>query len=87
MGRYRVVLRKSVAQDLRPIPNRKLREILAAIESLSEDPRPVGFEKLSGQDRCRVRQRNYRIVYEINDDELVVVVVKVGHRKDVYRHS
>jgi len=85
MGRYRVVFRKSVAQDLRPIPNRDLRKILATIESLSEEPRPSGIEKLSGQDRYRVRQGNYRIIYEINDTDVVVVVVKVGHRKDVYR--
>ena len=87
MGRYRVVFRKSVAQDLRRIPNRDLRRILATIESLSEEPRPPGTEKLSGQERYRVRQGNYRIIYEINDDEVVVVIVKVGHRKDVYQRS
>jgi mRNA interferase RelE/StbE len=87
MGRYRVVFRKSVARDLRRIPNRDLRKILATIESFLADPRPLGSEKLSGQERYRVRQGNYRIIYEIHDDEVVVVVVKVGHRKDVYRHS
>ncbi len=87
MGKYRVVFRKSVAQDLHPIPNRYLRKILATIKSLSEEPRPSGIERLSGQDRYRIRQGNYRIIYEINDKEVVVVVVKVGHRKDVYRRS
>jgi mRNA interferase RelE/StbE len=87
MGKYKVVLRKSVALDLRRIPNRDLRKILAAIKSLSEEPRPSGVEKLSGQEKCRVRQGNYRIIYEINGDEIIVVVVKVGHRKDVYRRS
>ena len=87
MGRFKVVFRKSVSRDLRRIPNRDLRRILNTIESLSEDPRPSGIEKLSGQDRYRVRQGSYRIVYEINDDEVVVIVVKVGHRKDVYRRS
>ena len=87
MGKYRVVFRKSVVQDLRPIPNRDLRKILATIESLSEEPRPSGAERLSGQDRYRIRQGNYRIIYEINDKEVVVIVVKVGHRKDVYRRS
>jgi mRNA interferase RelE/StbE len=87
MGKYRVIFRKSVAQDLRSIPNRDLRKILTTIESLSEGPQPSGVEKLSGQDRYRIRQGNYRIVYEINDKEVVVVVVKVGHRKDVYRRS
>jgi mRNA interferase RelE/StbE len=87
MGRYRLVFRKSVARDLRRLPNCDLRRILAAIESLSEDPRRSGIEKLSGQERYRMRQGNYRIIYEIDDEEVVVVVVKVGHRSDVYRHS
>jgi mRNA interferase RelE/StbE len=87
MERYRVVFRKSVAKDLRRVPNRDLQRILAAIESLAEEPRPSGIEKLSGEEKYRVRQGNYRIIYEINDDEIVVVVVKIGHRKDVYRRS
>jgi mRNA interferase RelE/StbE len=87
MGKYKFVFRKSVARDLRSIPNRYLQNILSTIESLSEDPRPSGVEKLSGQDRYRIRQGSYRIIYEINDDDVIVVVVKVGHRKDVYRRS
>jgi mRNA interferase RelE/StbE len=87
MGKYRIVFRKSVAQDLRRIPNRDLRRILATIDSLSENPRPPGVERLSAQERYRVRQGSYRIIYEIHDKEVVVVVVKVGHRKDVYRCS
>jgi mRNA interferase RelE/StbE len=85
MGRYKLVFRKSVIRDMRGIPNRDLRRILAAIDRLSEDPRPAGVEKLSGQERYRVREGDYRIVYEIRDDEVIVVVVKIGHRKDVYR--
>jgi mRNA interferase RelE/StbE len=87
MEKYRIVFRKSVAKDLRRIPNQDLRRILAVIDSLSEEPRPSGVEKLSGQERYRVRQGSYRIIYEINDREVVVVVVKVGHRKDVYRRT
>jgi mRNA interferase RelE/StbE len=87
MGKYRIVFRKSVARDLRPMPTKELGKILATIESLSEEPRPSGIEKLSGQDRYRLRQGNYRIIYEINDMDVVVAVVKVGHRKDVYRRS
>ena len=87
MGKYKIIFRKSVAQDMRRIPNRELRRILAAIDSLSEEPRPSGVEMLSGQEKYRVRQGNYRIIYEINDKEVIVVVVKVGHRKDVYRRS
>jgi mRNA interferase RelE/StbE len=87
MGKYKVVFRKSVTRDLRPITDRDLQKILTTLECLSEDPRPSGIEKLSGQDRYRIRQGNYRIIYEINNNEIVVVVVKTGHRKDVYRCS
>ena len=87
MEKYKIIFRKSVALDLRRIRNRDLRKILAAIQSLSVEPRPSGIERLSGQEKYRMRQGNYRIIYEINDDEIIVVVVKVGHRKDVYRRS
>jgi mRNA interferase RelE/StbE len=86
MERYKLVFRKSVARDMRRIPNRDLRRILTMIDSLSEDPRPAGIEKLSEQGRCRVHRGDYRIIYEIKDYEVTVVVVKIGHRKDVYRH-
>jgi mRNA interferase RelE/StbE len=62
-----------------------VRRILERIEALAADPRPPGSEKLSGQERYRVRQGNYRILYEIIEDELVVTVVKVGHRRHIYR--
>ena len=75
----------SVAKDLRQIPKRDVQNILKRIEGLADDPRPSGSEKLSGQERFRVRQGTYRIVYEIKDQELVVMVVKIGHRRDVYR--
>ncbi len=85
MGKYRIAFRKSVARDMRRIPNPDLGGILTAIDSLSENPPPAGSEKLSGQERYRVRKGDYRVIYEIKDEELQIVVVKVGHRKDVYR--
>jgi mRNA interferase RelE/StbE len=60
-------------------------ESLGRIEALAEDPRPPGCEKLTGQQRYRLRQGRYRILYPIQDDELTIWVVKVGHRKDIYR--
>jgi mRNA interferase RelE/StbE len=84
MGRYRLVFKKSVAKDLRGIPNEDVARILKCFDALAEDPRPQGCEKLSGQERYRVRRGVYRVVYEICDDELLVVVVRVGHRRDVY---
>jgi len=87
MGRFRLVFKKSVAKDLRDIAKKGVSRILKCLDALAEDPRAKGCEKLSGQERYRVRQGSYRIIYEIQDDVLVVVVVKVGHRRDVYRRS
>ena len=73
----------SVAKDLRCIPKSDVQRILARIEALRDDPRPPGAEKLSAQERYRVRQGVYRILYTIDDAVLIVEVVKVGHRRDV----
>ena len=70
---------------MRAIPNADVARILTRIEALADNPRPPGCEKLSGLPRYRIRQGLYRIVYEIQDDVLLVLVVKVGHRRDVYR--
>jgi len=85
MAAYSVFLRKSVRDDIESIPKRDRKNILARIAALSTEPRSYGCEKLSDQERYRVRQGRYRIVYSIQDDELTVWVIKVGHRKDVYR--
>ena len=87
MASYKLVFKKSVSKDLRPIPKKDVARILQRMEQLQENPRPVGSEKLSGQDRYRVRQGPYRIIYEVADELLVVTVVKVGHRKHVYKRS
>jgi len=85
MARYELRFRASVTKDLKALPNTDVRRILAKIESLRDDPRPPGSEKLSGQEAYRVRQGDYRIVYSIFDRALVVEIVKVGHRRNVYR--
>jgi mRNA interferase RelE/StbE len=87
MADYELAFRKSVVRDLRRIPRLDLRRILAAIESLAKQPRPAGLEKLSDRERYRIRQGDYRIIYEVFDDEMRVIVVKVGHRRDVYRRA
>lgn len=87
MGRFEVIFKQSVAKDLRQIPKKDVARILKRIDGLRAEPRPAGVEKLSGQEKYRVRQGVYRILYEIRNDELIVVVVKVGHRRDVYRVS
>ncbi len=85
MAEYEILFKKSVQKDFNAIPNKDLKKILERIEALAADPRPSGCEKLTGQQRYRLRQGRYRILYSIQDDELTVWVVKVGHRKDIYR--
>ena len=85
MARYEVTFKSSVRKDLRSIPRADVRRILKRIEGLADDPRPPGCEKLSAQERYRVRQGRYRILYEVHDDRLVVIVVKVADRKQAYR--
>jgi mRNA interferase RelE/StbE len=87
MASFEVIFKRSVAKDFRRIPNKDVQRILTRIAALAENPRPPGAEKLSDQERYRVRQGVYRILYEIRDQELIVVVVKVGHRRHVYRDN
>lgn len=86
MASYNIFFRDSVRKDLEAIPKGDLQRIIERIGKLADDPRPIGSEKLSGQEKYRVRQGNYRIVYSIQDNELTVWVVKVGHRREVYRN-
>ncbi len=85
MAEYKVYFRESVEKDFRAIPKKDVKKILRRIESLAVEPRPLGVEKLTGQERYRIRQGQYRIVYSVQDKEFTVWIVKVGHRKDIYR--
>jgi mRNA interferase RelE/StbE len=85
MAAYKVCFRESVEKDLLTIPKKDLKKILQRIQMLVEDPRPSGCEKLTGQDRYRVRQGRYRIAYSIQDKKVTVWIVRVGHREDIYR--
>lgn len=86
MGRFRVFLKPSAAREIERIPRKRDRQrIVEKIEALADDPRAHGCRKLSGRERYRLRHGDYRIVYAIEDEDLVVYVVKVGHRKDIYR--
>ena len=82
MGKYRVELKKSVQKDFDSISKKDLQRITLAIESLADDPSPPQSKKLSGLEQYRLRQGNYRILYSIKDDLLIVFVVAVGHRKE-----
>ncbi|AGM41065.1 addiction module antitoxin [Spiribacter salinus M19-40] len=85
MEKYELQFKRSVAKDLRGIPKPDVARILERISALSNEPRPPGSEKLTGEDRYRIRQGVYRIVYEIADAALIVTVVKAGHRRQVCR--
>ena len=86
MGKYKVFLKPTAVREIEAIDGKKNRRlIIERIGGLSEDPRPPGSQKLSGEDKYRVRQGSYRMVYRVDDAERSVYVVKVGHRRDVYR--
>lgn len=85
MERYKIEFAKTVRKDLRKIPKQDVLRILYTIDRLKEDPRPIDSKKLKGQELNRVRIGSYRVLYEIHDKVLLVVVVKVGHRKQVYK--
>ena len=85
MASYRLVIKPSASKEIEALPKQDRKRVVARIEGLAKDPRPVSCEKLSGNEQYRLRQGNYRILYGIEDRVLIVVVVKIGHRKEVYR--
>ena len=74
---------RSAAKELERVPAKDRQRMVARIRSLAGNPRPVGAEKLSGEDKYRLRQGDYRILYEIADSALIVTVVRIGNRRDV----
>ena len=85
MESYNVLMTRSAAKELEKVPATDRRRIVAKIRALAVNPRPAGGEKLSGDDKFRLRQGDYRILYEIGDAELIVTVVRIGNRKEVYK--
>ena len=85
MGKYSILFRRSVLKDLEVLPKKDVQRIMEAIRALAVDPRPQQSQKLSGREQYRLRQGAYRILYAIQDDVFIVTVVKVGHRREVYR--
>ena len=85
MASYRVLITKSASKELEAVPQKDRQRIVTRILGLAENPRAPGCERLSGEDKYRLRHGNYRILYEIVDDTLVVPVIRIGNRKDVYR--
>lgn len=85
MASYSIRIKRSAAKEIESLPARDRARVVDRIAGLAENPRPRGCEKLSGEEKYRLRQGDYRILYQILDRELVVTVVRVGHRRDVYR--
>lgn len=85
MASYRLLIKPSAVKELEALPLKDRRRVVARLRGLSDQPRPPGREKLTGRDLYRVRQGNYRILYEVQDHDLTVAIIKIGHRRDVYR--
>ena len=83
---YSLVIKRSAEKELKKLPGGDLRRVVDRIHGLAQQPRPAGCEKLSGEaERYRIRQGDYRIVYDIDDSAHIVAIVKIGHRREVYR--
>lgn len=85
MASYELLIRASAAKELETLPTKDQKRVVAKIKGLATDPRPPGSEKLSGEEKYRLRQGDYRILYSIDDGRPAVTIVKIGHRRDVYR--
>ena len=85
MEKYRIEIKKSAVKELNRLPKKDLKLIISRIEALADNPRPPNSKKLCADEKYRIRQGKYRILYEIEDTVLIVYVVKIAHRKEVYR--
>jgi mRNA interferase RelE/StbE len=85
VANYDLLIKQSVGKELEKRPRKDRIRTSRKIQELALEPRPHGCEKLSAEEKYRIRQGNYRVVYSIDDDKRVVLVVKIGHRKEVYR--
>ncbi len=85
MASYSLQIKRSAVKEVAALPLKDRRRIVRKIQALARNPRPEGCEKLSGQDKYRLRQGDYRILYSVDDAAEAVVIVKIAHRRDVYR--
>jgi mRNA interferase RelE/StbE len=84
MAKYKIEIKRSAVKEIKKLPQKDLKIVLSKISSLADNPRPDGCVKLSADEKYRIRIGNYRVLYEIRDMLLIVIVVKIAHRKDVY---
>ena len=85
MASFKLLIKPSAAKELEALPRKDRSRIVAKIEGLADNPRPPGSEKLSGEEKYRVRQGDYRVLYSIQDAGTTVTIVKAGHQREVYR--
>ena len=85
MAKYKIEIKKSAVKELNNLPSNDLKKIIQRIQNLADNPRPHDCKKLTGEEKYRIRSGDYRILYFIEDDIITIYVVKVGHRRDVYR--
>jgi mRNA interferase RelE/StbE len=85
VAKYNILIKPSAVKEIENIPQKDRLRIIQKIQGLANNPRPQGCEKLTGENRYRIRKGVYRIVYSVADRELHIIVVKVGHRRDVYK--
>jgi mRNA interferase RelE/StbE len=85
MVKYSIEFKKSATKELNSLPNKEIKKILITINQLIENPRPINSKKLSASERYRIRVGDYRILYEIKEQILIIYIIKIAHRKDVYR--
>ena len=85
MASYRLLIKPSAVKELEALPAQDRRRLVTRLKRLSTDPRPAGSERLSASDLYRIRQGNYRVLYSMDDRERIVLVIKIGHRRNVYR--
>jgi mRNA interferase RelE/StbE len=82
---YSLRIKRSAEKEMRRVPKADLRRIVERIESLATEPRPLGSEKLFGEDAYRIRQGDYRILYAVDDEQRTIEIIEIGHRREVYR--
>ena len=85
MAKYKIEIKKSAIKELNNLPHKDLKKIIQKIQDLADNPIPPDCKKLTGEEKYRIRSGNYRILYLIKDDVLIIYIVKIGHRRDVYR--
>ena len=87
MAKYKIEIKKTAAKEIKKLPAKDINRVIKLIDELAGNPRPEGCLKLSNNEKYRIRFGVYRLLYEIYDDQLLIIVVKVAHRKDVYRSN